>query len=65
MYINGQSRGHIKREATVTKSFSSKWSGFIYTDANGGSVKGSKTTRAGFYGEVSSYIETRSFIATY
>ncbi|KAF5328757.1 hypothetical protein D9619_011623 [Psilocybe cf. subviscida] len=55
LFINGKSRGLIKREATVTKAFPDNWHGYIYSDANGGRAKGGRTTKAGFFGETSYY----------
>ena len=54
VYSGGHPRGTIPTGRSITKSFPDNWDGFIYTNANGGTVKGSKTTKAGFYGEVSS-----------
>jgi len=54
-YINGQSQGSLSKGATTTRQFAEIWSGFIYTDANGGSADGIRTTRAGFYGEGDMY----------
>jgi hypothetical protein len=52
LYINGVSQGRLAAGAVTTRTQTENWSGFIYTDANGGSVTGERTTRAGFYGEV-------------
>lgn len=52
LYINGESQGKLAVGATTTRTFNKNWSGFIYTDVNGGSQTGTRTTRAGFYGEV-------------
>lgn len=54
VYSGGHPRGTIAAGRSITKSFPDNWDGFIYTNANGGTVKGSKTTKAGFYGEVRS-----------
>ncbi len=54
VYSGGHPRGTVAAGRSITKSFPDNWDGFIYTNANGGTVKGSKTTKAGFYGEVSS-----------
>ncbi|KAF5376280.1 hypothetical protein D9615_008510 [Tricholomella constricta] len=51
LYINGVSQGSLGKGATTTRELEENWSGFIYTDANGGSATGERTTRAGFYGE--------------
>jgi hypothetical protein len=53
LYINGESQGKLAVGATTTRTMNENWSGFIYTDANGGSQTGTRTTRAGFYGDVS------------
>lgn len=60
LYINGVSQGSLGVGATTTRELEENWSGFIYTDANGGNGStGERTTRAGFYGEVSS--DTKRF----
>ncbi|KJA17545.1 carbohydrate-binding module family 13 protein [Hypholoma sublateritium FD-334 SS-4] len=55
VYSGGHPRGTIAAGRSITKSFPDNWDGFIYTNANGGTVKGSKTTKAGFYGETDYY----------
>jgi hypothetical protein len=53
LYINGESQGSLAANGgTTVKEYPNTWSGFIYTDANGGNQNGAGTTRAGFYGEV-------------
>ncbi|KAG5636892.1 hypothetical protein H0H81_006512 [Sphagnurus paluster] len=51
LYINGESQGTLGKGAVTTRQTIKNWSGFIYTDANGGSATGERTTRAGFYGD--------------
>ncbi|KAF9456845.1 ricin B lectin domain-containing protein [Collybia nuda] len=49
LYINGESQGLLAANGgTTTRDFPNTWSGFIYTDANGGNQNGAGTTRAGF-----------------
>ncbi|KAF8890489.1 hypothetical protein BD779DRAFT_1469382 [Infundibulicybe gibba] len=53
LFVNGQNEGVLRANGgSVDKPYPKPWSGFIYTDANGGNgATGSGTTRAGFYGE--------------
>lgn len=54
LYINGESQGSLAANGgTTTRDFNNTWSGLIYTDANGGNKNGTRTTRAGFFGDVS------------
>ena len=53
LYINGENQGPIASGATTSRTFDDNWSGYIYTDANGGNASGVNTTKAGFYGPVS------------
>ncbi|KAF9483148.1 G-X-X-X-Q-X-W domain-containing protein [Pholiota conissans] len=55
VFSGGQLRGSIAPRRSISKTFPDDWSGFIYTDANGGSAKGSKSTKAGFFGETDYY----------
>ncbi|KAF5368698.1 hypothetical protein D9615_010311 [Tricholomella constricta] len=51
VYSNGNRQAWISANGGSTvASLSNDFSGFIYTDANGGSRSGDGTTRAGFYG---------------
>ncbi|KAG6917049.1 hypothetical protein DXG01_004101 [Tephrocybe rancida] len=50
LYINGESQGSLGVRTTTTRNLPKDWSGVIYSDINGGSATGEKTTRAGFYG---------------
>ncbi|KAF5376989.1 hypothetical protein D9615_007348 [Tricholomella constricta] len=52
LYINGVGQGPLAAAGgSVTKTFNHNFSGFIYTDANGGNQNGAGTTRAGFFGD--------------
>ncbi|KAF8069880.1 G-X-X-X-Q-X-W domain-containing protein [Lyophyllum atratum] len=51
LYMNENYQGILGKGATATHQLPEGWSGFIFTDANGGSATGERTTRAGFYGE--------------
>jgi hypothetical protein len=54
LIINGQGQGNLAKGASVGRTYPETWSGFIYTDTNGGNATtGEYTTRAGFYGEAS------------
>lgn len=54
LYINGESQGSLAANGgSTTRELIDNWSGFIYTDANGGNQNGTGTTRAGFYGQAS------------
>jgi len=55
VYISGVSQGRLATGASITKTQTENWSGFIFTDANGGSATGERTTRAGFYGDNDMY----------
>lgn len=55
LYINGVAEGSLTTGASTSRNFSSSWDGFIYTTSNGAELDGSRTTRAGFYGESSYY----------
>jgi hypothetical protein len=55
LYINGEYQGPLSRGGQTERDFDSHFSGFIYTDANGGNQNGLGTTRAGFYGEYEYY----------
>lgn len=54
--ISGVSQGRLATGASITRTQTENWSGFIFTDANGGSATGERTTRAGFYGDVSLWL---------
>ncbi|KAG5650649.1 hypothetical protein H0H81_011487 [Sphagnurus paluster] len=56
LYINGVNEGSLGINGVTTRQFANNWSGFIYTDANGGDgATGARITRAGFYGESNYY----------
>ncbi|KAF8060691.1 G-X-X-X-Q-X-W domain-containing protein [Lyophyllum atratum] len=58
LYINGEAQPDFLPPSggTAHRTFPDTWSGFIYTDANGGNGEnGAGTTRAGFYGESNYY----------
>ncbi|KAG5637604.1 hypothetical protein H0H81_003996 [Sphagnurus paluster] len=56
LYINGEAQGSIPASGgSFGRTFPDTWSGFIYTDANGGNKSGAGTTRAGFYGQSGYY----------
>lgn len=52
IYVNGASVGRVKSGERIEKQYTENFSGFIYTDANGGNKDGSGTVRAGFFSEV-------------
>jgi hypothetical protein len=53
LYINGVGQGTLPASGGSTqRTLDNNFSGFIYTDANGGNQNGAGTTRAGFFGEV-------------
>ncbi|GLB34535.1 putative G-X-X-X-Q-X-W domain-containing protein [Lyophyllum shimeji] len=52
LFINGAAQSVLKPAGgTFQTTVPNDWSGFIYTDANGGNQNGTGTTRAGFYGQ--------------
>ncbi|GLB36890.1 hypothetical protein LshimejAT787_0311770 [Lyophyllum shimeji] len=56
LFINGEPQGPLAAAGvTIQKTFPNTWSGFIYTDANGGNQNGSGMTRAGFHGDSNYY----------
>jgi hypothetical protein len=57
LYINGASQGTLAANGGSTQqSMNNTFEGLIYLDVNGGNQDGSGTTRAGFYGTVSSFL---------
>ncbi|GLB44971.1 putative G-X-X-X-Q-X-W domain-containing protein [Lyophyllum shimeji] len=56
-YLSGLNvtQGSVAKGATITQEVEEIWSGFVYTDANGGSADGKGSTKAGFYGEGDMY----------
>ncbi|RDB27198.1 Extracellular exo-alpha-L-arabinofuranosidase [Hypsizygus marmoreus] len=50
VFMNGNSQGYLDSGASTSSWVPNSFSGFIYTNANGGSQSGAGTTRAGFYG---------------
>jgi hypothetical protein len=53
LYINGTSQRSLSANGGFIQNiFDNNFEGFIYTDANGGNQNGTRTTRAGFYGNV-------------
>ncbi|KAF8649444.1 hypothetical protein AX16_005791 [Volvariella volvacea WC 439] len=55
-YINGENQGPIPAQGgQVERELDNNFSGFIYTDTNGGNQNGVGTTRAGFFLERSYY----------
>ncbi|KAH9484883.1 hypothetical protein JR316_0001785 [Psilocybe cubensis] len=55
IFINGKSQGFIETKKSMIKSYTEKWSGFIYSSSNGGTAAGSGSTKAAFIGESGIY----------
>ncbi|RDB27209.1 Endo-1,4-beta-xylanase A [Hypsizygus marmoreus] len=55
IFQNGESQGSLASGSSRTSTVTNNFSGFIYTDANGGSQSGAGTTRAGFFGQRAYY----------
>lgn len=55
LYVSGGRQGILNSDGgTTQREFPEDWSGYIYTDANGGDgEKSVRVARAGFYGLVS------------
>lgn len=55
LYVSGGRQGILNADGgTTQREFPEDWSGYIYTDANGGDgEKSLRVARAGFYGLVS------------
>ncbi|TFK22301.1 hypothetical protein FA15DRAFT_524208 [Coprinopsis marcescibilis] len=52
IYINGEKAATLTGREPLIREFEDGWSGYIYSDANGGSQDGSiGTLRAGFFGD--------------
>lgn len=55
LYVNGASQGTIGSGGNITRTYPNSWDGVMYTSANGGNQNAIfGTSRAGFYGPVSS-----------
>ncbi|KAG5725680.1 Alpha-L-arabinofuranosidase [Termitomyces sp. T112] len=51
VYIDGKSQGRVPSGTSIVRNLPKDWSGYIYSDANGGRADGSNGTKAGFHGE--------------
>ena len=61
LYINGASQGTLAASGGSTQQMmNNTFEGLIYLDVNGGNQDGSGTTRAGFYGTVSNFLDLPS-----